>query len=117
MKLQRCQSGNINDCFDFNIVSGQNGKGIYSFFYNDFPMVKYYSKNGEKLYTFEIDNKYIKDLSKKNIDYWDIQSFIYNNPEFKAFIFKHSGFGIPTSKEILITDEKIIKNIKYESNT
>jgi hypothetical protein len=108
MLLQRCQEGLVNSCFDFRIADGQNGKGVYSFFYNDLPMIKYYSKNNETVHTFKIDKKYIKDLSKKNMDYWEIQAFIYNNPQYKAFIFKHKGFNIPTSKEILITDSNIV---------
>jgi hypothetical protein len=109
MKLQRCQHGEVKSHFDFNIANGQNSEGIYCFIYGDKEMKKYYSKNGENTYSLEIENKYIKDLSKKNLDYWDVKKFIYNNPKFKAFIFSHSGYNIPTSKEILIIDPTIIK--------
>lgn len=108
LNLQRCQQGEINDVWDFKIVNGQNGEGIYCFFAGDKSMQNYYCKNNENLHTFKIDTKYIIDLSKKNLDYWEVKSFIYNNPQYKAFIFNHSGHGIPTSKEVLITDPEII---------
>ena len=108
LHLQRCQVGDVNDVWDFNIVNGQNGEGIYAFLAGDTGMKNYYCKNGENLHSFKIDKKYVKDLSKQKIDYWDVKKFIYNNPQYKAFIFSHSGHEIPTSKEVLITDPEII---------
>ncbi len=106
--LQRCQQGQIDDVWDFNSGVGQHGDGIYAYLYGDKAMANYYCKNGENTHTFKIDKKYVKDLSNTKLDYWDIKAFIYNNPNYKAFIFKHKGQGIPTSKEILITDPSII---------
>lgn len=108
MKLQRCQAKEVNSVYDFNVASGQHGKGIYFFKAGNKPMAEYYSTNGENLYTVEIDNAYIKDLSNKNWDYWDAKAFIYNNPQYKGFIFRHKGHNIPTSKEILIIDEQYL---------
>lgn len=108
MIIQRCQFKKVESVYDFNICSGQNGRGVYFFVSGDKEMKKYYSKNGENVYQAKIDNKYIKDLSKQKLDYWKIQEIIYNNQEFKAFIFKHKGYNIPTSKEILITDVNIL---------
>ena len=108
VQLQRCQAGEINDVWDFNVVNGQNGEGIYAFLAGDIQMKNYYCKNGENLHSFKIEKKYMKDLSNLNLDYWDVKKFIYNNSQYKAFIFKHVGHGIPSSKEVLITDPKII---------
>ena len=109
MILQRCQFKKVDSIYDFNICLGHHGKGVYFFVFGDKKMKKYYSKNVENVYQVQIDNKYIKDLSKQKLDYWKIQEIIYNNQEFKAFIFKHKGHNIPTSKEILITDINILK--------
>lgn len=109
MKLQRCQLGEVKHPSEFNFGTGQNGDGIYCFKAGNKPMKEYYSKNGETLHTFSIDDKYVKDLSKEKLDFWEAKAFIYNNPQYKAFIFSHKGYGIPTSKEILITDYTIIK--------
>jgi len=109
MLLQRCQNRKVESIYDFNKGVGQNSEGIYFFVAGDKAMKEYYSRNGETLYTAEIDNKYIKDLSKKNLDFWKVKEFIYNNPQYKAFIFKHQGYNIPTSKEILVTDETVLK--------
>jgi len=109
--LQRGQNGEVNDEWDFNVVNGQHGKGVYSFFNKDQPMIDYYTKNGENLHTFQIPKKYIKNLSDKDWDFWDTKAFIFNNPQYKAFIFNHKGPGIPSSKEVLITDPSIIKVI------
>ena len=112
LKLQRAQPGEVNDKWDFNIVNGQHGEGIYAFLYGDIPMNNYYTKNKENIHTFQIPIKYIADLSNKKWDFWDARAFIYNNPQYKAFIFKHVGPGIPSSKEVLITDPSIIQLLK-----
>ena len=109
LKLQRGQLGDVESCWDFNVSNGQHGEGVYAFLYNDKPMIEYYTKRGEKLHTFQIPKKYVMNLSNKNYDYWDAKKIIFDNPQYKAFIFKHSGFGIPTSKEVLITDPEIIE--------
>lgn len=108
VQLQRCQAGDVNDVWDFNIVNGQNGEGIYAFLTGDNAMKDYYCKNGEKLHSFKILKKHIKDLSKLNLDYWGVKKYMYDHPEYKAFIFRHTGHGIPSSKEVLITDPEII---------
>jgi len=112
LNLQRCQAGEINDVWDFRIVNGQHGEGIYAFLAGDKAMENYYCNNGENLHSFKIEKKYVADWSKiphtNKLDYWDIKKFIYDNPQYKAFIFKHEGHGIPTSKEVLITDPNII---------
>ena len=115
MKLQRCQHKEANSIFDLNIANGQHGKGVYCFAFGNKPMREFYSKNGENTYTFEIDDNLVKDLSHLNLDYWKAKTIIYNSPQFKAFVFKHKGVGIPTSKEILIVDSSIITNLKKES--
>ena len=112
LKLQRCQKGNVDDCLDLRTFNGQHGKGVYAFLYGDKAMIDYYTSNGETVHTFKIPSKYVKDLSKTNYDYLDAKKYIYNNPQYKAFIFKHIGHGIPTSKEVLITDPSIIEIIK-----
>lgn len=116
IKLQRCQFGNVSDEWNFNFGNGQHGEGIYCYQYPDNKMKEYYSKNGESVYNFEIDRKYIKDCSNKNYDYWEAKKLIYDNPQYKAFIFKHSGIGIPNSKEVLITHPEIIMNIEKVNN-
>lgn len=112
MKVQRGQHGNVEECWDLNISDGQHGKGIYTFPFNDVEMQKYYTKQGAQLYTFEIPSNLVYDMSHLKLDYWDARKIIANNPNYKAFIFNHSGFGIPSSKEILITDPEIITNIE-----
>lgn len=37
-----------------------------------------------------------------------LKKIIHDNPEYKVFIFRHKGVGIPTSKEYLITDPNVI---------
>ena len=81
-------------------------------FLGDRPMVEYYTKNGEQLHTMEVPDNLIKDLSFKQWDYWEAKAFMYKHPEYKAFIFQHSGTGIPTSKEVLITDQSVITILK-----
>jgi len=108
MKLQRGQHGSVSDCWDLNSCNGQHGEGVYTMLFNDTPMIKYYTKNNEVLHTIEIPDNMVKDLSFKNWSYWEAKQFIYQNPKYKAFIFRHCGNGIPTSKEVLITDQSII---------
>ena len=106
--LQRMQSGEVSTVHDFTIADGQHGEGIYCFFRNDRRMIDYYTKNDNQLHTFSIERKWIADFSKMNLDYWQAKKIIYNNPKVKAFIFKHRGKGIPTSKEVVITNPSII---------
>jgi len=111
LKLQRGQVGVVDDPWSFNFGNGQHGEGVYAFLYGDKPMKDYYTKRGENLYTFKIPKKYVVDLSNKHWDFWEAKSYIYNNPQYKAFIFKHVGIGIPSSREVLITDPNIIFDI------
>ena len=106
--LQRCQAGNVDDVWDFRVVNGQNGEGIYAFLAGDKAMKDYYCKNGENLHTFKVPKKYAVDLSKLKLDYWGVKKYMYDHLEYKVFIFNHSGHGIPSSKEVLITDPEII---------
>lgn len=108
LKLQRGQFGNVEEGWDFNFGNGQHGEGVYAFLYNDKAMTEYYTSKGEKLHTFIIPKKYVIDLSNKKWDFWDAKTFMYNNTQYKAFIFRHVGDGIPSSKEVLITDPSII---------
>lgn len=112
LKLQRGQIGDVDEPWDFNYGTGQHGEGVYAFRYGDKPMINYYTSRGENLHTFQIPKKYVVDLSNKKYDFWEAKTFIYNNPQYKAFIFKHNGHGIPSSKEVLITDPNIIEIIK-----
>ena len=70
IKLQRGQFGNVEDSWDFNVVNGQHGEGIYAFKYGDKPMIDYYTKEGETLHTFQIPKKFFVDLSNKNWDFY-----------------------------------------------
>jgi len=106
-----CQTGDVEVVWDFNSGGGQHGNGIYAFMYGDKAMTDYYCKNGESLHTFKVPREYVVNLSQKNWDLWDAKAYIYNNPQYKVFIFKHQGAGIPTSKEVLITDPSIIQLI------
>jgi hypothetical protein len=108
MNLQRGQHGKVVDCWDLKYCNGQHSEGVYTFFKGDVPMSDYYTKNKELLHNLEIPDNLVKDLSYKKWDYWEAKEFIYKNNQYKAFVFRHSGFGIPTSKEILITDQSII---------
>lgn len=109
MKLQRAQHGNIESPHDFNVVNGQHGYGVYAFKHGNQSMKQYYTKSGENLFSFEIPDTLVVDLSKKKMDFWEAKAYVYNNPQYKAFIFQHKGYGIPTAKEILITDPSIIQ--------
>lgn len=111
MLLQRCQKGDVKTAYDFRIVCGQYGEGIYAMKSGDRAMQKYYTQNGENTYKFEIHDSRIFDLSRRKLDYWGVREFIYNHPFYKAFILKHKGINIPTSKQILITDPSVITNI------
>ena len=117
LNLQRCQAGEVNDVWDFNVVNGQNGEGIYAYLAGDRAMKDYYCKNGENVHSFKVPKKYVIDLSKQHLDYWGVKKFMYDNPQYKVFIFSHNGHGIPTSKEVLITDPNIIQlNQIFESD-
>ncbi len=107
---------NMIDGWDFNVMVGQHGEGVYCFLAGDRKMADYYTKNGETLYTFKVDKKYVQDLSNKDYDFWDAKQAMYNS-KYKVFIFKHKGVGIPTSKEVLITDPSIILDVKVGGGT
>src|ERR1035437_4388357 len=100
LKLQRAQKGSVTDNWDLNSVTGQHGEGVYCFLHGDKPMADYYSKDGCNVHSFKVLSIYVNDLSKSKMDFWEAKTFIFNNPQYKAFIFKHSGHGIPTSKEV-----------------
>lgn len=109
MIVERQQKGDVSSVWDFREVNGQHGQGVYFHIVGHSEMIEYYSRNGEQSYKAEIHNELIKDCSKLNLDYWGAKEVIYNNPTKAAFIFKHKGVGIPTSKEILITDLSKLK--------
>lgn len=106
--LERGQHNEVEDVWDLNISNGQYGKGIYAYKSGDSKMRKYYTKNNEKIIKFSVPSEFVMDLSDKKLDYWEAKTIIYNNPDYKVFIFSHRGPGIPTSKEYLITDPNII---------
>ena len=116
MKLQRCQHGEVKDCFDFRFdTGGACGNGIYAMKYADNPMRKYYSAQGENTYSFEVPDNLVKKIGGKGVTtYWAIREAIYREQQngYKVFICKHKGINIPTSKQYVITDETIITNIK-----
>ncbi len=70
LKLQRCQKGNVDDCWDFRVFNGQHGEGVYAFLYGDKAMTKYYTSNDETIHTFQIPKKYVKNLSGYKWDYY-----------------------------------------------
>lgn len=115
MLLQRCQHGEVNSPYDFRSMNGACGEGIYAMKFNDRPMQKYYSAQGEQTYTFEVPDHLVKKIGGKGITtYWAIREAIYREYEkgFRVFECKHKGINIPTSKQYLITDANIITNIK-----
>lgn len=109
MILQRAQKRNVESVYDFNIFNGQHGEGIYAFIACDKLMMDYYTRMGEDVYTFSIDDYLVMDLSGRDYDYWDARGIMMQHSHKGAFIFKHSGPGIPTSVEVLITDPEIIE--------
>jgi hypothetical protein len=127
--LERCQFGNIQSVNDLNISYGESGRGIYCYFPNS-SMRKYYSKDGENiiLLSLKSDAKIIdltKD-SKKIIDFINkkISNKVYmaktntwqryaneimfyltlNYPNQDGYITSHKGPGIPTNKQVIITN-------------
>ena len=114
MKLQRCQHGEVESPYDFRDCNGACGPGIYAMKYGDGPMRKYYSAQGENTFSFEVPDHLVKKIGGKGVTtYWAIRERIFSEQQngFKAFICKHKGINIPTSKQILITDPAIITNI------
>jgi len=78
-------------------------------------MRKYYSERGENTYEFEVPDEFVKKIGGLGVtSYWAIREriFMENEKGFKAFICKHHGIGIPKGKQIVITDQSIIKNVK-----
>lgn len=104
MILKRCQHGEVKEPSDFRVFNGQHGEGCYFMPSNNKDMEAYYSRDGEKVHTAKIDSELVMDLSYRNWDYWDAKAKIYRHPEMSAFIFRHEGSGIPSGKEILVTD-------------
>ena len=115
MKLQRCQFKEAQDGSDFTFCNGACGPGIYAMKFGDKPMLRYYSKRGEKTFSFEVDDKYIKKIGGKGVTtYWAIREAIEREKlnGFKVFECKHVGIGIPKSKQYVITDVSIIENVE-----
>lgn len=107
-------------------ISGEAGQGIYAYQSNK-ALREYYTKKGEKLnfITPKTDAKII-DLttpeSKKAIigigqkkgwgtnsqnyhkELWAIKEYLYNK-NYDAYILPHKGVGIPTGKQLVITNE------------
>lgn len=115
MKLWRCQFGEVSSPNDFRFdSSGACGPGIYAMLAGDSKLRKYYSARGENTYEFEVPDKVVKKIGGRGVPtYWAIRERIFMDQEngFKVFICKHKGIGIPTSKQIIITDADIITNI------
>lgn len=89
--------------------------GLYAMCAGDAKMRKYYSARGENTFQFEVPDNLVKKIWGKGITtYWAIREAIYREHEngYRVFICKHKGIGIPTSKQIIITDASIITNLK-----
>jgi hypothetical protein len=111
MKFWRCQHGEVITAKDFSIdSSGSCGKGIYAMFPGKKKMQMYYSERGEQTYEFEIEDKYIKKLTRR-LQYWQMKQVVNETTEPTAFICPHVGINIPNGKQIVITDPSIIQNI------
>ena len=109
LKLQRGQHGKVSDKWEFNSVTGQHGPGVYCFLFGNKAMTKYYTQAGENLHSFRVPKKYVKSLTKKPWSFWEARTYMSNNPQYKAFVFRHNGPGIPTAYEVVITDQSIIE--------
>lgn len=122
--------------FDFPMLTnGKSGLGFYSYKSSASGMKEYYKGLFEM--SFEVADELIIDLTTRN-NYAHCKSYLekelgkkitksvfqhsgyYLNsyikkfyPEAKAFINFHFGYGLPNSKEIVITDTKCIQNIKW----
>jgi hypothetical protein len=115
MILWRCQHGEVTQGCSFNFGNGACGEGIYAMKQNDKPMQKYYSKQGESTFEFEVDDKLVKEVKGLGLaTYWSLRERIYHlhAQGFRVFICKHVGINIPKSKQVLITDCSVIKNVK-----
>lgn len=111
MKFWRCQHGEVITADQFNIDSnGAVGKGIYAMPIGKKKMQMYYSERGENTYQFEIEDKYIKILTRR-LQYWQMKQLVNETTEPTAYICPHVGINIPNGKQIVITDPSIIKNI------
>ncbi len=118
-------------------VHGEAGHGIYAFKPNS-EMRSYYTQQGESLYTFDIPDNKIADLTKeldqlipfmkKDIDKTAeqmggfyvkpkinrenyqrfgriIEDYIrVHHPDKSAYLVQHKGIGIPTGKQLVITN-------------
>jgi hypothetical protein len=132
MKLQH----GTNIKFDFPLIGcGKSGYGFYSYKSNNQAMRKYYDSG--HIMEFEVDDLHIIDITILSI-YKHAKCWIENQlnkkitksifqqsghllhafirkfyPNAKGFVNFHFGSGLPTSKEIIIFDTSIIKNIKW----
>lgn len=132
MKLQH----GTNVKFDFPLVGcGKSGYGFYAYKSNSCAMRKYYD-SGHVL-EFHIDEQHVIDLTTR-INYLHAKCWIENQlnkkisktlfqqsghllqmfiskfyPNAKAFINFHFGPKIPTSKEIVIIDTSIMRDLKW----
>jgi hypothetical protein len=123
--------------FDFPMVSsGKSGIGFYAYFANSSAMRKYY--NNGHIMAFNVNEDLIIDLTTKN-NYTHAKAYLENilqkkisktvfqnsgilltsfiqkfYPNAKGYINFHFGYGLPTSKEILIFDTSIIQNISWK---
>lgn len=115
MLLWRCQFGKIVTPTDFGWDnSGACGPGVYAMLAGDKKLKKYYSARGEITYQFEVPDEYVKKIGGLGVtSYQAIKERIVMEQEkgFKVFICKHVGINIPKSKQVVITDPGIIKNL------
>lgn len=116
MKLQRCQFEPADNGFDFREDrGGACGPGIYAMKFGDNKLRKYYSKRGEKTFSFDVPDHLIKEVKGKGLaTYWAIREAIFRYQEqgYKVFVCKHKGINIPTGKQYVITDASIITNVQ-----
>jgi hypothetical protein len=117
MKLWRCQFGEANSPDDFRIdESGACGTGIYAMKAGDKKLRKYYSERGENTYEFEVPDHLVKKIGGVGKTYYQaIKEAIEMEREkgqYKVFICKHEGINIPKSKQIVIIDRSVIRDIK-----
>jgi len=122
--------------FDYPMVScGKSGTGFYAYFSRSSSMRKYYNRGA--IMQFEVDDNHIIDLTTKN-NYSHAKAYIENilgkkitkqifqqsgvlltsyidkfYPKAKGFINFHFGLGLPNSKEVIIFNTDIIKNISW----
>ncbi len=104
MIIERYNKVFVFNIYDIGICDGQHGIGAYFYPQNSPAMRRYYSRENKYRVIAEIDDSLVFDASQEDYDYWRARQLMYDNPDKKAFIFKHIGHGIPNGLEIVITE-------------